>query len=358
MAGQRGAGANAGLLARQAAQQGAATQQQAAGQGATMQAQQSLNAIQAAGQLANQQAQQQAAATGAVTQAQMGEQNQLLGALQGYNQAQAGLAQTQMQGQQGLLGGVLQAAGPALGMAGSALGKLFADGGGVYGDTSQDNFDTASAQAQTPASTTSAPAAPSIQTPAAASVIGQVLNAKKSQGQPSTQGQAMQRDYGNRGANALYQGAASLGNLFKPQAPAQPTPQAVSGGAADTTAGGGQNLAPNTGNIDMNQDQTAVAARGGKVKKVPAMVSPGEIYLTPRDVEKVKKGKKSPLEGEKIPGKPKVKGAKNSYANDTVPKTLEEGGIVLPRSVTQAKHPHWAAHKFVQDIMMKKHRKK
>lgn len=45
MAGQRGAGANVGLIARQAGQQGAGIQQNAAGQGATMQAQQQLNAI-------------------------------------------------------------------------------------------------------------------------------------------------------------------------------------------------------------------------------------------------------------------------------------------------------------------------
>ena len=64
------------------------------------------------------------------------------------------------------------------------------------------------------------------------------------------------------------------------------------------------------------------------------------------------------MSGEKIPGKPKVGGAKNDYANDTVPKTLNEGDIILPRSVTQSKNPHWAAHKFVQDIMMQKHRKK
>ena len=45
MASQRGAGANAGLLARQAAQQGAATQQQAVGQAATLQAQQQLQEL-------------------------------------------------------------------------------------------------------------------------------------------------------------------------------------------------------------------------------------------------------------------------------------------------------------------------
>jgi hypothetical protein len=93
-------------------------------------------------------------------------------------------------------------------------------------------------------------------------------------------------------------------------------------------------------------------AEGGKV---PAMLSPGERYLPPKEVKAVAKGEKSPMQaGEKIKGKPKVGGAKNSYANDVIPKTLEEGGIVLPRSVTQAKHPQWEAHKFVSAILAKK----
>ena len=89
-------------------------------------------------------------------------------------------------------------------------------------------------------------------------------------------------------------------------------------------------------------------AKGGKV---PAMVSPGEKYLKPQDVEKVKRGANPMKVGETIPGKPRVGGAKNSYANDTVPKTLDEGGIVLPRSVTQSKNPEWAAHRFVKAYM-------
>ena len=63
----------------------------------------------------------------------------------------------------------------------------------------------------------------------------------------------------------------------------------------------------------------------------------------------------NPMEvGKTVPGKPKVAGAKNSYANDTVPATLDEGGIVLPRSVTKAKDPSKEAAKFVAAIMAKK----
>lgn len=53
MAGQRGAGANAGMIARQAAMAGSGIQQQAAGQGAALQAQQSLNALNSQGQILN-----------------------------------------------------------------------------------------------------------------------------------------------------------------------------------------------------------------------------------------------------------------------------------------------------------------
>lgn len=68
-------------------------------------------------------------------------------------------------------------------------------------------------------------------------------------------------------------------------------------------------------------------AKGGKV---PAKVSPGEIYLPPAKAEAVASGRASPMSGERIPGKAKVKG--DSLKNDTVDRNLEEGGVVIPRS--------------------------
>jgi len=153
MAGQRGANANVGLMARQAAQQGAATQQQAAGQASALQSQQMLNAMQqqagvqqAIGglgttqvgqQQAGLQAQaaqgaqlagQQAAATGALTGAGQGMYGQTLGGVGALNQANIAatgqinqantqLAQTNMQGQQKGLGSLFNAAGAAAGLA-------------------------------------------------------------------------------------------------------------------------------------------------------------------------------------------------------------------------------------------------
>ena len=143
MAGKRGASANPALMAALAANQGAATQQQAVGQGATMQANQSLGALgQQGAQLANmgqtsgQQVQNQIAATGAGTEAQLAQQQQLLAANQAannanvsmqsnINNANAGLAESTMPLQQGVLGGAIGGLGAGLvpgGSLGSALG--------------------------------------------------------------------------------------------------------------------------------------------------------------------------------------------------------------------------------------------
>ena len=57
--------------------------------------------------------------------------------------------------------------------------------------------------------------------------------------------------------------------------------------------------------------------------------------------------------GGKIGGKPKVPGAKNSYANDTQPAMLSPGEIVIPRSVTESADPVNGAAKFVAAILAK-----
>ena len=378
------------MIARQAAQQGAANQQNAAGQAATMQANQSLNALGQAGTMANTMAQQQANATTANTQANQAQQNALLGAQEGYNTVQGQLANTQMKGQQGMLGGLMNAAGPMLqqgmqgignffgplvnglgtmvggssglaggvgdiaGGVGDAIGggsaadslgsaalavaaeggevKRMADGGDpTYGaDSTPTDYSGDWRPSTIPASagpTQAQQAIPIATNPTIASTVpksrfGQIVNNQQKQ-------QSQQPDYGDAGANALFKGASSLGKAFTP-----------------TTSSDQQQQQP-----QQPSDQPSQYAHGGKV---PALVSPGEKYLSPSAVKKVKEGKNPMAVGETIPGKPKVGGAKNDYANDTVPKTLEEGGIVLPRSVTQAKNPHWEAMKFVRALQAKK----
>lgn len=450
MAGQRGAGANVGLLARQAAQQGANTQQQAVGQGATMQAQQQLGALsgltaqqqaqaatqQAIGGLGTTQVGQQAGllgqnagvasgltgqalgaaaqnasiGAGLTGQAQnqiaqnMGQANSQIAQQQAQQGQLAGLSSTQAAQQQAALSGLnqnaqaLQAAqlgagastnqanisnaaqqnsanagiaqanigagsnllgnltgGLLNGIAGTGAGSAGAEGGKVTKKGfERPNYDQGGAVA--PIQTATTPSAANQAATMAAKP------APVQQAQP-TQSRALSFLQGtNKGSsggwNSVGQG---LGSLIKSGYNAVTGPGA---GTVDHSAAA-QQISPYVANPNTPKDTsgsqmsgldsessdsgTPQMAKGGKV---PALVSPGERYLPPKEVKKVVEGEKSPMEaGEKIPGKPKVGGAKNSYANDTVPKTLDEGGVVLPRSVTQAKNPHWAAHKFVSDLM-------
>ena len=370
MAGQRGSSANAGLIARQAAQQGANTQQQAVGQGATMAANQQIAAQQ---QLQAQQAQmvgQQANATQANTAANTAEQQALLSSIASSNQVQGGLAQQQMQNQGNLLGGVLGGAGTALGLPGLAKGGRVkmaygSPGAGQYVsiDPNTDPFTQNTPQPQSP-----------IQIPvqgAPAPAVAQVTNTPNSSpNQPksgfvnfmkgNTQGsqpQQPQNGY-NKAGNTIGQGIGQgLKSLFQPNGASGSATNRTDDQTQQDYASADAALIPKSGanqEQDMsasNDSDTPMAAQGGKV---PALVSPGELYLNPSAVQEVAKGKNPMKVGEKIPGKPKVGGAKNSYANDTVKKNLDEGGIVLPRSVTQGKNPEWAAHRFVRDIMAKK----
>lgn len=289
MAGQRGAGANPALIARQAAQQGAANQQAAAGQGATMQAQQSLNAVNSMGQMANTQVGQQQTGITGLNQAAGTQQANLLGIQGNMNSANSGMANTRM-GQQGsLVGGLM-----------NGIGSMFADGGAV-----------------------------------------------KSQGPKSGFGKFL---------NGMGQGMA-------PDAKASPSNDALQKGMSSMVGGAGKAIGnafasspqqPSVANIPIQSPSQRISpevmAEGGKV---PALVSPGENYLDPQDVAQVKAGANPMDVGQKIPGKPKVGGAKNSYKNDTVKASLDEGGIVIPRSITQGKNPHWESMKFVRATLAK-----
>lgn len=167
MAGQRGVGANAGLLARQVGQQGAGIQQQAAGQAATLGAQQQLAAMgqlaaqqqamgQTAGQLiggqqtaqnnlANQAANQvgqQGSALNNYSQAAQSNHQALMNAMGNYNNANvnmqenvnnanAKIASDTTQGQLGLVGGLLGAAGVAATRGGASGGAAPKAQGGM-----------------------------------------------------------------------------------------------------------------------------------------------------------------------------------------------------------------------------------
>lgn len=122
MAGQRGTAGNAGMIARQAAMQGANAQQQAAGQGATMQANQSLAALGQMGNIAGQQVQNLGGANNAAAQTALGQQQNLIGGAnatnqanvqntENYNKAAQGGYESNSKKGGGMLGGILNAAG-------------------------------------------------------------------------------------------------------------------------------------------------------------------------------------------------------------------------------------------------------
>lgn len=107
MAGQRGASANPGLVARQAAMQGANTQQQAVGQGATLQAQQQLAAQQAlSGQQQN--LAQNALSGESIEQGGLASQNN---AALGVQQINANTAGQNAAANRGLIGGIFNGFG-------------------------------------------------------------------------------------------------------------------------------------------------------------------------------------------------------------------------------------------------------
>lgn len=334
MAGQRGANQNAGLMARQIANQGAQTQQQAAGQDATLEAQQQIAAQDKLANLSESQVgQAQGATTGANTAAQ-NEQNILQGANTAANNAAVGMqsnvnntnAQTSManQAQAGktlssvvsmlpVIGGMLAKGGvvePHVKLAemnAVSLKHHYAGGGGVHQSPMESYFAPVAQQG-----------GPSIEsTPDMASKIPK---------------NTMDDDI-----------KGTMEKLKKKE------PETTTGTAADWEVGGGMAGGPmDAGSVA--EAAPALAAHGGMMKlnychgphkshvanflaeggKVKSMVSPGEIYLSPEKVSKVINEDVDPKKiGQKIGGKAKVKG--DSYENDTVPMDLQEGGVVIDR---------------------------
>ena len=142
-------------------------------------------------------------------------------------------------------------------------------------------------------------------------------------------------------------------NAAQPAAPQASSPDEVSGYIPTTPNASTNNediLNQPNSSTPSEADTITGMARGGKV---PAMVSPGEGYLPPNKVNEIAKqpaGKQNVLaKAEKIPGKAKVKG--DSLKNDTVPRDLDEGGIVIPRSIMNDPERHKKAVAFVNRIM-------
>lgn len=318
-AGQRGAGTNVGMIARQAAMAGGNINQQAAGQDATLEAQQQLAGMQALGaqqanmgNLATTQVGQQAGAITGYNQAAQSEQQNLLNSVAQANNATVGMqsnvnnANGNIAGvvakQQGdLQNGILKGAGMALMAKGGEVAAppkpkaMYADGGTVVASPSgpksfAGRFMYGSAPDNTNAgmnggfanSDSSAPGAPSAETQA---------------------GQQVGQDMG-KGLKSLFSSSPD-----------------GTGGAAASMGG-------------------ATGGSGGGAVMIAGMAKGGPVV-----------GEMLAAQGKMVPGKAKVAG--NSYANDNVPAILSPKEIVLPRSVTMAKDAPEKAKAFVAAILAK-----
>lgn len=295
-AGQRGAGANAGLLARESAQQGAATQQQAVGQAATLQAQQQLAAEQNLQNLSSSQIGQGTAAVQGQNNAQQNEQNVLQGANTAFNNAQVGqqsninnvnaAVATQNSNNSGGLFGDLA------GGISSALGSIFAHGGEVKKDKQQVEMKPMvrapmkMAEGGLAVAPTSGPQ----------SYVGQWLNSTS-----NTQGPQI--------AAPLNVDTSFHDPFAKVKSPIGAPPESLLKGFNPADAGtiGEAGAADLPGIIEGGAEIAALAYKGGKLMK----------------------------QGGDVPGKAKVN--HDSIKNDTVPAVLSPGEVVIDKDTLNDK---------------------
>lgn len=334
MAGQRGAGANVGLMARQAAMQGANTQQQAAGQAATLEQQQEIAAQQNLANLANNQISQTGQAITNASNAQMGEQGQLQGANTAYNNALTGMqsninsvnAQTARGNQSAatnILGGFMGAGSSALSAMMSEGGEVhihhhYAAGGGVQTDR---------------------PNLGAVNVPGVAGSGGPNVAGAAAEG-PDTSTNLF--DSASKATDKIMDAYDSREDA--------PAPAQNGQGGAGITKLFSMALMSRGGKMHPGPHGSHVAnylADGGPTKKVPALVSPKEVYLNPRQVKEVVERGADPMKiGHHFPGKDKVRG-RDSKENDVLPTELEDGGVVLPLHITEHKDASNRGRKFV-----------
>lgn len=354
-AGQRGSSGNVGLMAREIGQTGAATQQTAVGQAANTQANQSLNALSAEGALQGQIGSQAlgeqgtaASVYGTAANANTGQNNTNVSNFaqaQGLNQATAaGNTSNAAATQGGLIGGI-----------GTALTSIFDKGGEVKKMDAGGSLDVntqlpgAPAQPVTPLTgpTLQMAPMPGAQIAAPATPNLGVNTSLPIPQDPTIGGQSVGSYIGKvlqgegKGKDSDPTGFRSLGSGL--------------GAAALALAKGGKvHPGPHKSHV-----ANYLFADGGTVggDKVPALVSAKEVYLNPHQVHEVVERGADPMKiGHHFPGTDKVK--KNSQKNDVIPVTLEDGGVVLPISVTTHKDASEKGRKFVERAHAKRYLKK
>lgn len=337
MAGQRGAASNVGLIARQAGRLGAATEQNSAGQAASLQAQQQLNAQQQLQNLAQTQIGQTAGESNAYSQAAQGEQSNILNAIaaqnnanvalqSNMNNANAAMSQTNSNASTAFIGGLINPLGgtvsnAAVGGGGSsgAVGGGGSESGAIGGGGAASGGGEA----------------------AAAFAKGGIVKENPKLSQVPQQDRFDMPDH-IKGMAAIYH------------------PELVK------MAYGG---VINPGYIQINEGSSNAIANASPVRQSKPIVSssnpkPDDSPNGPSDTESnvgTSGGggmsetpaafTNSYSKGAIVPGKPKVN--HNTEKNDVVPALLTPKEIVLPISVTQAKDAPEAAKQFVMALLAK-----
>lgn len=296
MAGQRGASGNVGLMARQAAMQGGANQQQAAGQAATLQAQQQLAAQQQLQNLASTQVGQQSGAVNAYNQAAQGEQGNLLNSINSQNNANvgmqsninnanSGLAQTNANNSAKFTSGALNSAGGAL----SSLAGGFAHGGMIHENPKL---------AQVPMKDR-------MPMPDHIKGMADIYHSNYAFGGPVNEMNSS-ADLGNPNAIPNVSQVSAPGDKEGDSKKKKAVPEAPTGGPEEIMSG-------------IEADPAALAMVASK--------------------------------GALVPGKAKVKG--DSEKNDNVPAMLSPGEVVIPRHVMNSDDPVGNSAKFVEALLKK-----
>ncbi len=377
MAGQRGAGANVGLMARQAAQQGAGIQQQAVGQGATMQANQSLGAI---GQMG---AQQQAmagtqgqiagigagltAAQQAAIAAQYGQGATATGMQQAGIESQFGHGTTQIGQQQQALGANAGIAGQQVGQQIGATNAVSAAQQGEQGQllgaigsantanvAQQGNVNTANAGIAGAKIAGQNDMAGGLLQGAGVGgkLVGSVLGGPKA----GAQGGYVEMAEGGVAAPP-YPIPNGGGPLVAP--PPMPGPVAPPPGAA-SSFGQYLNGMGDTGSYLANQkpeEKSDEAAASFTPIKGKSALFNGAASVGQRAMGATGGLAKGGGAVNAKTSEQKATKSGNSYDNDKIPAMLSEGEIVVPRSVLQSGDPVRGAADFVAKVMAKRGKK-
>ncbi len=350
MASQRGAGSNVGLMARQAALQGANTQQNAIGQAATLGAQQQLQAQNQLsglyGNLANQSLQGesiqqggQAAQNTAVTTGQLGAQN-----------INANIAGSNAAALNGTAGGISNALGGGLVnmlYKGGPVQKL-ADGGIAEYSAPQaapiqmNDYKNLGLQLNAPKPKEKKPG--ETKKPTGATNQGQQDSLIA--GGPGDAGSLdSQMIMASRGGKIPHfddggelENTGNIGTLDDEDS-SNSAPTALMGLQNYTPAGGTSQAGGAVANPGFSAAAKGGGGGGGGLGGLMALLAHGG---------NVPQFNTHLLNGGNVPGKAKVKG--DSPKNDVEPTMLSPGEVVLPRSVTQSSDPVGKAAEFMKHL--------